>query len=235
MFKSLRNAFFTGIFALLPVVITLFIIDFLLKSIGLPICRLLLRIFHISVPENGVLAMGIYLVSFLLFALLIAEIGYFSTYMFGRWALRCFDRLVEKLPFVNVVYKTVKQIIDTFRQNSASVFHKTVLVEFPYKGSYGIGFLTSETKGEIQDRTSGDVVNVFLPTSPNPTTGFLLLLPKKDIIELDMSVSDGLKMIVSGGVVNPPRPEKDSALSVAEKASVDPVSEKNSAISAPVD
>jgi uncharacterized membrane protein len=211
MFKSLRNAFFTGIFVLLPVIITLFIIDFLLKNLGLPICRLLLRIFHVSVPENGVLAVGIYIVSLLLFALLIAEFGYLSTYMFGRWALHCFDRLMEKLPLVNVVYKTVKQIIDTFRQNSASVFRKTVLVEFPYRGSHGIGFLTSETKGEIQDRTGQDVVNVFLPTSPNPTTGFLLLLPKKDIVELDMSVADGLKMIVSGGVINPPRPEKDGA------------------------
>jgi uncharacterized membrane protein len=211
MFKSLRNAFLTGIFVLLPIVVTLFTIDFLLSNIGLPICHLLLRVFHVSIPQNGILAVGIYITTILFLALLIAELGYLSTYMFGRWIIRLFEQIIAKLPFINIVYKTVKQIVDTFRQNSASIFNKTVLVEFPHKGCYAIGFLTSETQGEVQIKTQEEVVNIFLPTTPNPTTGFLLLIPKKDVIELDMSVTDGMKMIISGGVVNPPyRPTIDN-------------------------
>jgi len=204
MFKSLRNAFFAGIFVLLPVVITVFIVDFLLKNVGMPLCRLLLGIFRVTVPENSLLAVGIYVTALLLFGLLIAELGYLSTYMFGRWLLHCFDRLMAKLPFINIVYKTVKQIVDTFRRNSASLFRKTVLVEFPYRGSYSLGFLISDVPGEIHRRTGAELVNIFMPTSPNPTTGFLLLMPRKDVIELDMGVADGIKVIMSGGIVYPP-------------------------------
>jgi uncharacterized membrane protein len=215
MFKSLRNAFLTGIFVLLPIVVTIFIVDFLLSNVGLPICHLLLRIFHVTVPQNGAFAIGIYITTIFLFALLIAELGYLSTYMFGRWMIQLFELIIAKLPFINVLYKTIKQIVDTFRQNSASVFTKTVLIEFPHKGCYAIGFLTSKTQGEAQTKTREEVVNIFLPTTPNPTTGFLLLIPKKDVIELDMSVADGIKMIISGGVVNPP--EKENAINKEEK------------------
>jgi uncharacterized membrane protein len=204
MFKSLRNAFFTGTFVLLPVIVTLLIIDFLLKNACLPLCQLLLKVLHISVPQNSVLAMGIYAAILLLFFLLIAELGHLSTYMFGHWMIRLFEQIIAKLPLINIIYKTVKQIVDTFRQNSASIFNKTVLVEFPHKGCYAIGFLTSKTQGEAQTKMHEEVVNIFLPTTPNPTTGFLLLVPQKDIIELNMSVADGMKMIISGGVVNPP-------------------------------
>ena len=215
MLKSLRNAFLTGIFVLLPIVVTIFIVDFLLSNIGLPLCHLLLRIFHVTVPENGAFAIGIYIATIFCFTLLIAEFGYLSTYMFGRWAIQLFEQIIAKLPFINIVYKTVKQIVDTFRQNRASIFNKVVLVEFPHKGCYAIGFLTSESQGEVQIKTREEVVNIFLPTTPNPTTGFLLLIPRKDIIELDMSVTDGMKMIISGGVVSPPR--KNDATDECEK------------------
>lgn len=85
-----------------------------------------------------------------------------------------------------------------------SAFSKTVLVEYPRKNTYAIGFLTSDTEGEVQDKTGQHVMNVFIPTTPNPTSGFLLMVPREDIIDLDMSVGDGIKMIISGGIVVPP-------------------------------
>jgi uncharacterized membrane protein len=111
--------------------------------------------------------------------------------------------LIGRVPFVNSVYKTVKQVVETFSSNRDDVFQTTVLFEYPRKGMYTIGFMTSTSKGEVQEKTQGNMVNVFLPTTPNPTSGFLLIIPREDVVFLDMSVSDGIKMIISGGVVNP--------------------------------
>jgi uncharacterized membrane protein len=103
--------------------------------------------------------------------------------------------------------------VETFNKNRETLFQTTVLIEFPRKGMYALGFLTSDSHGEVQEKTKEHVVAVFMPTTPNPTSGFLLLIPQEDVILLDMSVADGMKMIVSGGVVSPeylPRKEQES-------------------------
>jgi uncharacterized membrane protein len=134
---------------------------------------------------------------------IITILGFLSKYFLGKKAIRLTEQLIESVPFVNSVYKTVKQIVETFSKNREAVFQTTVLIQYPCKGSYALGFLTSETEGEVQVKTRENVVNVFLPTTPNPTSGFLLFVPREDVIFLDMSVADGMKMIISGGVVNP--------------------------------
>jgi uncharacterized membrane protein len=130
-------------------------------------------------------------------------LGFLSKYFLGKTVIHFTEQLIARVPFVNSVYKSVKQIVETFSKNRAAVFQTTVLIEYPRQGMYAIGFLTSESQGEVQTKTKEQVVNVFLPTTPNPTSGFLLLVPRENIVFLDMSVADGMKMIISGGVVNP--------------------------------
>jgi uncharacterized membrane protein len=142
-------------------------------------------------------------ISIAVVVLLIIAIGMLSKFFLGKWAMRAIEKFIEHVPVVKNIYKTIKQIVETFGQNHKEVFSKTVLIEYPQKDSYALAFLTSETEGEIQDRTGQTVVNVFVPTTPNPTSGFLLMIPKKKVTELDMSVADGMKLIISGGVVVP--------------------------------
>ena len=143
--------------------------------------------------------------------LLITILGYGSRFVLGRIILGGLERLLDRVPFINTVYRTVKQIVDTFGQQKA-VFQRC-LIEYPRKRCYALGFLTSTAMGEIQTRTSEHIVNVFVPTTPNPTSGFLLMLPEKDITRLQMNISDGMKLIISGGAVVPD-PKTGDAVSI---------------------
>jgi uncharacterized membrane protein len=108
-----------------------------------------------------------------------------------------------KVPCVGVVYRTVKQIVDTFSQENRAVFQEVVLIEYPRPNCYALGFLTNNARGEVEEKTGKSLANVFLPTTPNPTSGYLLMLPREDVQSLEMSVGEGMKMIISGGAVIP--------------------------------
>lgn len=114
---------------------------------------------------------------------------------------------MNRVPLINAVYNTVKQIVQTFSTQRRAVFEKVVLVPFPRTGVYAIGFLTNRARGEAQARTAEELWNVFIPTTPNPTSGFLIMVPRRDIIEMDMTIGDGMKVIISGGGVVPEWPE----------------------------
>ena len=134
---------------------------------------------------------------------LITLLGYGSRFVLGRIILGGLERLFNRVPFINTVYRTVKQIVDTFGQQKKAVFQEVVLIEYPRKRCYDLGFLTSTAKGETQASTAEQIVNVFVPTTPNPTSGFLLMLPEEDVKRLQMSIADGMKLIISGGAVVP--------------------------------
>lgn len=124
--------------------------------------------------------------------------------LFGRQLIDLGERLLARIPLVRSIYSGVKQLMETVFSNKGESFRKVVLVEYPRQGLWTVAFLTSETQGEAQRKTGHDVVNIYVPTTPNPTSGFFLIVPRKDIVELDMSVDEGLKMILSVGVVVPP-------------------------------
>jgi uncharacterized membrane protein len=132
-------------------------------------------------------------------------LGAVATNFFGRTLLSMGESLLDRMPIIRSIYSTLKQIFETVASTNSGSFKDVVLVEYPRKDIWAIAFVTSETKGEIQDRTIEDVVNVFLPTTPNPTSGFLLFVPKKDLVYLNMTVDDGMKYIISAGLVVPPR------------------------------
>src|SRR5690606_37106254 len=124
-----------------------------------------------------------------------------SRLVLGRYFGQVAERAINNIPGLGTVYRTVKQIVDTFGVQKRNIFEKVVLIQFPREGSWVIGFLTNQAKGEIQTRTDRDLWTIFMPTTPNPTSGFLLFIPREDIRELDMSVGDAMKLIISGGTV----------------------------------
>lgn len=129
--------------------------------------------------------------------------GLLATNLLGKKMVEISDNILARIPLFKSIYKPIKQFLETFLATGYSGFRKAVLIEFPGKGMYSVGFLTGPASGEVQAKTTEKVVNVFLPTTPNPTTGFYLLIPEKDVIVLDMSVEDAFKLIITGGMVSP--------------------------------
>lgn len=203
---TFRNAFLTGLVLLAPLVVTLWALSKVIEIVGgttRPLLYLFLPEFLRNRPG---LDLGWDIVATLIVLLLVALLGYISRYVFGKFLLGLGEGVILRIPGVNAIYTTVKQIVDTFGNKQRNLFSKVVLVDFPYRGSRVIGFLTSQAQGEAQAKTGVEIWTVFVPTTPNPTGGFLLFVPREDIIELNMTVSEGMKLIISGGGVVPPWP-----------------------------
>jgi uncharacterized membrane protein len=145
------------------------------------------------VPGLSVLAMA---------ALLIIT-GVFVANMFGQWWLRQWDRLLNKIPIVKSIYSSVKQVSDTLFSSSGNAFREAVLVQYPRQGSWTIAFVTGKPGGEVAEHLPGDFISVYVPTTPNPTSGFFLMMPRADVRQLAMSVDEALKYVISMGVVAP--------------------------------
>jgi uncharacterized membrane protein len=217
MLRSLRNAFITGIVVILPLGITMIVIRFLLDKIGTPASKYFFWFLDSEFRSKPIVQLGLEFISVLVVLLLITLLGYSSRIFIGRFILNSMERLLDRVPFINTVYRSVKQIVQTFSQQKKAVFQEVVLIEYPRKRCYVLGFLTSTAKGETQDVTGEHIVNVFVPTTPNPTSGFLLMLPEDDITRLEMSIPDGMKLIISGGAVVPNR-ESDEAVLITNPA-----------------
>ena len=148
--------------------------------------------------------------------MLVTGLGYLSSYVLGKYFLSAVERAIQRIPGIGTVYLSVKQIVATFGTQNRNVFSKVVLVEFPRKGIWMLGFLTNKQQGEPQTLTGTETWTVFVPTAPNPTSGFLVVLPRHEVVELEMSVGDGMKMIISGGAVVPTWPPVQNAAEVAK-------------------
>jgi len=143
------------------------------------------------------------------FGLIVAIIGLIlagalTANVLGRLFVRTGDRILARMPVVRGVYSAVKQLTETVFGSQAAAFREVVLIEYPRTGIWGLGFITGITEGEVQELTEDEVVNVFVPTTPNPTSGFLLFVPRREIVVLNMTVEEGIKMVISGGIVSPP-------------------------------
>jgi uncharacterized membrane protein len=203
---TLRRTFVTGLLIVLPVLVTVFVIRFVFGQINSTITPMILKIIPlIGLGRWAEAAWMNYLaplVSISLALLLIYVLGLVGENVIGRQVLAWIDRLLKQVPIVRGIYSATRQFIDTF-SGDKKAFSRVVLVEYPRRGLWTMALLTSETKGEVQQRTEKDVVSVFVPTTPNPTSGWLLFVPSDEIVELDMTVDDAFKMIISGGVLSP--------------------------------
>lgn len=203
MFRNLRNAFVSGLLLLAPVGVTVFVVNFLIQRIGVPTRTLFFFFIPKEQTSNAYIEYTLYVAAILAVAVFITLLGWLSKRLLGRALVNLFERIVDNVPVVRSVYNTVKQIRDTFVKQQKAVFQKAVLLEYPRKGIWVLGFLTGRGKGEILHRTDVDLLNVFVPTTPNPTSGFLLMLPRNEVYELDMNIADAMKLIISGGAVVP--------------------------------
>ena len=137
--------------------------------------------------------------------------GMFATNMVGQWWLRQGSRLLHRIPIVKSIYSSIKQVSDTLFSSSGNAFREAVLVQYPREGAWTIAFVTGKPGGEAAQHLVGDYLSVYVPTTPNPTSGFFLMVPRRDVIELAMSVDEALKYVISMGVVAPPLPVSPAA------------------------
>lgn len=204
----------TGIVSIIPLAATVFVIMFLINNIGAPVSKFalvpLVEHFDKSVPTYGLGGIVIDFFSMIIVFVLITLLGLLSKFIAAKMMFSLSERAINRIPFVGLVYRTVKQIVDTFSKQNKAVFQKVVVVEFPRKGAYSVGFLTSQTKGEVAKSADAKMVNIFVPTTPNPTSGFLIAVDESEVRYLDMSVGEAMKLIISGGAVSPERGEKSS-------------------------
>lgn len=199
--RRLRNIFITGLLITLPIGLTWFILKFLFQNLDAlsPVFTEWLIKLNVPIPEG-------YRIPFLgviITLLIIFLIGVFTTNIFGSRLLHLGERIVQKIPFVRRIYSGTKQVVVAFAHADTTAFSKVVLIEFPRRGLHAIGFVTGETSGEVQRLTADKVLNVFVPTTPNPTSGFLVFAPPEEVREVNMSIEDGVKYVISGGIVDP--------------------------------
>jgi len=207
----IRAYFLAGVLVISPVVITLALAFWLINFVDSHIVPLIPEQWNpdtylrehfgikFSIPGLGVIILFV----------VITLIGWLTAGYVGRVAVRLGENIVARMPVVRGVYGAVKQIMETLFRNQSQAFRQAVLVEYPRRGLWTIAFVTSTSKGEVQNLMKEELVNIYVPTTPNPTSGFLLFVPKEDVIFLNMTVEEAFKMVVSTGIVEPPdrRPE----------------------------
>ncbi len=190
--RVLRRYFFTGLLVILPASISVFILWKLFFGLDAILGPLVTRYYGREVPGLGLVV----LIS------LIVIIGSVASNFLGRRLIGAGERVVNRIPIIRWVYRTTKQMFSTILQERSTSFRRVVLVEYPHKGTWSMAFVTSETGGRLSDDLGRKVVTVFLPTTPNPTSGFFLIIPEEDVVALDMPIDEGLKLVVSAGVLS---------------------------------
>lgn len=217
---SLRASFLTGLVVIAPVGLTIWLIWSVVGWIDgfvLPLVpnnyhpdRMIQDFFGLD-PALQINVRGLGVVIFLIFTVIV---GWMAKGFIGRSFIRWAEGLVERTPVVRTIYSGIKQISETIFAQSERSFETACLIEYPRKGIWALGFISTTAKGEVARKTdpSDEMVSIFVPTTPNPTSGFLLFFPRRDVTELDMSVEDAAKLVISAGLVYPPEPEAQATL-----------------------
>ena len=193
IFSKIRNNFIAGIVVLIPIGITLYLTLFLIRISG--------RIIPKEINPNNYLPFNIPGVEIIIALIVITFIGWLSLSFLGKKFFELFNNILRKIPILRTIYSAIGQMTETFTK-SDNKQKSVVLLEYPRKGIWAVGFATKENKGLIKNKVEEDIINVFVPTTPNPTSGFLLMVPKKDLIYLDVSFEQASKFIVSAGTTN---------------------------------
>jgi uncharacterized membrane protein len=212
----LRTYFLAGILVTAPIGITVYLAWLFISYVDSRVTPIIPAKYNpetylpFSIPGLGVIIVVAGLIL----------IGALTAGFLGRLFVHFSERVVERMPIIRSVYGAIKQITQAVFNKKAKAFRQVVLFEYPRHGVWALGFATGVTEGEVQNLTGNEVVNVFLPTTPNPTSGYLLFVPRKDLIILKMTVEDGIKMVVSGGIVTPPvvLPETGKAVPLVRAA-----------------
>ena len=191
IFAKLRNYFITGIVVLVPIGITLYLTKFFISISS--------RLIPYNLNPNNYLPFAIPGLEILLSVVFITFIGGISLSFIGKRILKFVNDLFKRIPILRTIYSAIGQMTESFAPNNRNNKKSVVLIQYPRKGSWAVGFATKENKGEISKKTNSNLINVFVPTTPNPTSGFLLMFPKDEVIYLDMTFEEASKFIVSAG------------------------------------
>jgi len=195
--KNLRNYFISGLLFWIPLGLSIVVIKFFLELVNdiVPPEYLPEALFNLdsSIPGSGIIWV----------VLIIILTGALVSNFIGRKLVEVWEKILNKIPGFRGIYKALKQLSDTVLSPSGNSFKKALLVEYPRKGLWTIAFQTGQYQGEIAEKIGQEMINIYVPTTPNPTSGFFIMLPKSDVIELDMSVDEAFKLIISTGVVEP--------------------------------
>ena len=206
MLAKIKNYLLTGILVTAPVVITFWIVISLVRLFD----RIITPIIPLYINPNTYLPRDVPGLGLIVLIVFLVLIGFIAANFFGSYILRKTEMVINKIPLIKVFYKAIKQILETILKNNSKAFREAVLMEYPRKGVWVIGFTTGEVKGVIKNKVKIQMVNVFVPTTPNPTSGFLLLVPKSQIKPLNVKVDDAIKTIVSAGIIPLNSKEKNS-------------------------
>ena len=198
--QRVRAYFLTGILITAPLFITGYLAWLFIGFVDAKVTPLLPEQYN---PESY-LPFGVPGLGLIILFIFLTIVGAVTAGFFGKLWLRFTERLLNRMPVVRNIYSAVKQILETVLAQQSSAFREAVLVEYPRRGLWAIAFITGRTEGEVQNVTEEECINIFLPTTPNPTSGFLLFVPKKDLISLSMSTEEAIKMVISGGIITPP-------------------------------
>jgi uncharacterized membrane protein len=198
---GIRRYFLTGLLAIIPIWGTYLVLRTLLETLDGFIGNTLREYLPYYIPGLGIIVLLI----------LIFTIGLLTANFLGQRLVAWSEEIMERLPIVRSVYSTIKSMVNMVSTGKES-FRRVVLIEFPRKGQYSLAFVTGITEGEVQQLTDEKVLNVYVPTTPNPTSGYLLFVPESDIIPLSMTVEDGMKMIISGGLYTPSGDPKNAEI-----------------------
>ncbi|MDR2625568.1 MAG: DUF502 domain-containing protein [Zoogloeaceae bacterium] len=201
----MKRCFIAGLLIWVPLVITFWVLSMIINTMDqslllLPEALHPIHLLGFNLPGIGtVLTLGVIFVT-----------GLLATNLIGQRLVRSWEQVLARIPVVNSLYNAIKQVSDTILSPAGNAFRKALLVQYPREGCWTIAFLTGKPGGDVARHLEGDYVSVYVPTTPNPTSGFFLMLPKADVVELKMNVDEALKYIVSMGVV-PPNPKKPAA------------------------
>ncbi|MCK5285090.1 MAG: DUF502 domain-containing protein [Alphaproteobacteria bacterium] len=196
----LRGYLFAGILVTAPISITIYLTWVFLTFIDNRVAKIIPDQWYSDLyGETTIPGLGL-IVALAFFVI----IGWFATNFFGRLIIRLSEYVVDRMPVIRTIYSAIKQIFETIMATQSQAFREVVMMEYPRKGVWSIGFVTGKSQGEVQRVTKQETINVFVPTTPNPTSGYLLFVPKKELIYLNMTVEEGVKLVVSAGIITPP-------------------------------
>jgi uncharacterized membrane protein len=209
VFKNIRFHFLSGVLVIVPLIITYIVLKFLFVGVDNLLSPLIARLTGYHIPGLGILATII----------LIFLAGFFTTNIVGLRVFALWEKIFVKTPLVRIIYIAAKQLVEGLTISGKKAFQKVVLVEYPRSGIYALGFITKEVEIQLENRGEVELLAVYIPTTPTPFTGLVILFPKKEVIFLDMPVEEGIKFIVSGGIVSPERFSFSGPITSFEKQS----------------
>ncbi len=199
LLQRLRTYFLTGIAVTAPIGITVYISIIFINFIDRNVKNLVPATYNpdsylpFNIPGTGLIVA----------VLLLIIIGFFTASFFGKFFVKIGEKFINRLPVFRSIYNALKQVFQTVLGSSSEAFREVVLIQYPRKGIWAVAFITAQTSGEVLKKLKKKHVNVFLPTTPNPTSGFMLIIPDKDLIKLNMNIEQGMKLVISGGIITP--------------------------------